>query len=305
MDAGCLQKDFVRIDWENTIRAWEQFLKYHPQRLVEEQAWLDEVRPDLVVSDVPSFPFKVAGASRIPSLLISNFTWHDIYFPQLEKLKRLDLIKPLEEEYPHADLHLMPQCHFKSTLAAQSREIGFIAIRGENIRDRLEDDFKGRLKNKKLVFIYLGQFDATQLNWQRLEAFKDYHFLTRDPLELSSLPDNLSILDARYKYPDLVASSDIVCTKAGYSTLATAFSHYKPVISCDRFGFAEIDVMKDYLNAHQIGIVFGLETFMACDWSAALKKAEQLSVKGKVPLNGEKTVRELIDRQLKSAHSVS
>ena len=85
------------------------------------------------------------------------------------------------------------------------------------------------LEIKTLVFIYLGEIGESPLAWQQLEAMEDCVFISRDPLPRNI--NNLHILDQRFRYPDLIASADLVCTKAGYSTLATAFAHNKPIIA--------------------------------------------------------------------------
>ena len=101
-------------------------------------------------------PLKVAGNLNIPTILISNFTWHDIYSHLPQAKNNSDLIQNLAEEYSQANLQILPQCHLNNEIVKNKKEGGFIANYGKNIRNHLEKHLGGNVKNKILVFIYLG-----------------------------------------------------------------------------------------------------------------------------------------------------
>lgn len=274
----------------------EQFFSLLEQRIAEETRWLKENEIDLILTDASSLPLKAGKALGIPSLLISNFTWHDIYshFPGAGKYQ--GILDALKEEYAHATLQILPQCHIVNDFIDNTQEVGFIARKGKNVKPRLEQVLEISFQGKTIVFIYLGDMGAQSVQWENLKKLNDVIFITRDPLP-QSLP-NLFVLDDRFLYQDLIASSDIVFTKAGYSTLATAFSHEKPVLSCSREHFSEFAVMRDYMHQKQVGSIMDSEKFFACDWDEDIQKARKLSIEGKVLLNGENEVLKIIDRLL-------
>ena len=251
MDVGCIQKDFIHIDFEKTFKRLEKFFSRSEQLIAEETRWLEENEIDLILSDASSLPLKAGHALGIPSVLICNFTWHDIYshFPGADK--RRGLLDSLKEEYALASLQILPQCHIVNDVTPNKQEVGFIARKGKNVKHRLEQALGISLKDKTVVFIYLGDTGAEALQWENLKKLNDVVFITRDPLP-KNLP-NLFVLDERFFYHDLIASSDLVVTKAGYSTLATAFAHGIPVLSCSRPHFREFNAMEDYLNQKQVG----------------------------------------------------
>lgn len=277
----------------------QHFLKDHPDRLSAEIRWLKENRIDLALSDVPSYPLKAGRSLGIPSLLIANFTWHDIYSGLPGAETRKELLEVLREEYSKATLQFLPQCHIANKVTPNQQVVGFISMKGQNIRRELEQTLSSRLEGKTLVFIYLGLADSSCLQWQHLRDLEDCVFITRDPLDADSVGDNLYVLDQRYRYPDLIASADVVCTKAGYSTLATAFHHGKPVISCERKDFCEFEAVKNFLDEKQVGMIVDSEKFYACDWAEGIRKARQLTVKGKVRLNGEEEILKSIEEHLR------
>lgn len=202
----------------------------------------------------------------------------------------------MEEEYTCADLQILPQCHFSQSLAKKTREVGFIAQKGQNIRKDLERYLNIRFAEKILVFIYLGQYGARSVLWENLSKHQDCLYLTRDPIE--QVIPNLHFLDDRFQFPDLIASVDLVCTKGGYSTLGSAFSSHKPVITCERKDFYEFKVMREYLQKTQTGVIIEDEDFYHSNWQTAIKTALSLTVKDKVPLNGEIEILESVHQIL-------
>ena len=297
MDAGCVQENFIHINFEKTFQKLEKFLSLADKRMTEETRWLKENEIDLILSDASSLPLRAGNALGIPSILICNFTWHDIYshFPGAGKWK--GILDSLKEEYAQASLQILPQCHIINDVIENKKEVGFIARKGKNVKNRLEQVLGTSFRGKTVLFIYLGDTGSQSVQWENLKQLKDVIFITRDPLP-RNLP-NLFVLDDRFFYQDLIASSDIVCTKAGYSTLATAFFHGKPVLSCSRQHFHEFEVMRDYMHRKQVGFIMDSKKFFACDWGEDIQRARKLTVEGKVPLNGEEEVMKTIDRILR------
>ncbi|GJL77773.1 MAG: hypothetical protein NPINA01_07620 [Nitrospinaceae bacterium] len=298
VDAGCVQEDFININFEKSFRKLENFLSQSDKRMTEEVEWLRENKIDLILSDASSLPLKAGHLLGIPSLLICNFIWHDIYshFPGAEK--RQGLLDTLKEEYALASLQVLPQCHVVNDVIKNQKEVGFIARKGKDVKNRLQQFLEIPFENKTVVFIYLGDIGAKSVLWENLSTLKDVIFITRDPLPKTV--GNLFVLDERFLYQDLIASSDIVCTKAGYSTLATAFAHGKPVLSCSRESFHEFEAMRDYMTKKQVGWIMDSQKFFSCDWAEGIQKALTLSVEGKVPLKGEDEIIKIIDRFLQT-----
>jgi len=296
VDADCAQGDFIHIDAEKTFLQVKKFYAESSARLTEEKIWLEKENIDLILSDIASLPLKAGKQLGIPCLLIANFTWHDIYSHLAGADDHHDLLDQIRDEYASASLQILPQCHLDNQVIDHQQEVGLIAMTGQDKRKELGEFLQSSLEGKTLVFIYLGEIGDSPLDWKNLEAMEDCVFISRDPLPQDI--NNLHILDERFRYPDLIASSDVVCTKAGYSTLATAFAHNKPVISCSRENFIEFEAMKKFLQENEVGIIMEPAKFYACQWQEDIKKAQKLTVKGKVKLQGELEVLEIIKQLL-------
>lgn len=237
---------------------------------------------------------KAAGNLKIPAILIGNFTWHDIYSHLAEAKNHSQRIQSLAEEYSHATLQILPQCHLQNEIIHNKKEVGFIANKGNYVRNNLVQFLGKSAENKTLVFIYLGEHGTGSVNWKNLEDINDCIFLTRDPVKHTAI----HFLDEKFSYHDLIASSDIILTKGGYSTLATAFANHKPVVTCERNDFYEFEAIRKYLQNRQIGLVLKSIAFYQGDWQESIKQALKLTVKNKVPLNGEIEIAKIVQQML-------
>jgi uncharacterized protein (TIGR00661 family) len=295
VDTGCQHSNSLEVDSEETFR---KFKNFQDRFMIEaEKTWLQEKQVSLVLSDVASMPLKAARELSIPSILIGNFTWHDIYknLPGAEDQE--NVLKVLEEEYNCSDLQILPQCYLPPSVTMKSKETGFIAQKGQNIRKNIEKHLNVCFAGKTLVFIYLGKYGTRSVLWENLSQNKNCVYLTRDRIEQSE--SELYILDDLFDFPDLIASADVVCTKGGYSTIASAFASHKPVITCERHDFYEFEAIRKYLLKTQTGVIIQDQDFYRGNWQEAIKTALNLTVRDKVPLNGEIEILEIV-RQILS-----
>jgi uncharacterized protein (TIGR00661 family) len=292
VDAGCQHSNSLKIDSEKSFQALKSFFKN--SSLTHEKNWLSNNKIDLIISDVASMPLKVASQLKLPSILIGNFTWHDIYSHLPQTKNESILIQSLAEEYSHATVQILPQCHLNNKIIDNKKEVGFITNKGKNIRDDLEHHLGKGAENKTLVFIYLGEHGTHSVAWENLGEIKDCLFLTRDPIDHPAV----NTLNEIFTYQDLIASSDIILTKGGYSTLSTAFANHKPVITCERNDFYEFEAIREYLQIREIGILIKDKQFCHGDWQEHIKEALKLTVKNKVPLNGEIEISKIIHQML-------
>lgn len=298
VDAGCVQKNFIEIDVERSFQHLAEFYRTRNDRMAREREWLKNQEIDLVLCDAPSLPLKAARDNGLPALLLANFTWHDIYSAFNGAGAHTALLECLSEEYACASLQILPQCSIVNPLPTDKEEVGFISLAGHPVRDRLEKTLAVSLDRKTVVFVYLGIAESSRVQWRQLSDLTECQFITRDPLPEDGRPENLAVLDERFAFPDLIASADVVLTKAGYATLATAFSHGKPVLSCSREDFREFEVMKHFLEENGVGLMVPEADFYACRWRDWIQQAARIQVEGNVRLNGAEDVAGIVDRYL-------
>src|SRR5690606_7892922 len=78
-DTGIAQIDSLRLDEAQTARAAAAFYATFDERVADEAGLLREHDARLVIADAPPLACAAAAAARVPSIVISNFTWDWIY----------------------------------------------------------------------------------------------------------------------------------------------------------------------------------------------------------------------------------
>jgi len=62
--------------------------------------------------------------------------------------------------------------------------------------------------------------------------------------------------------------------------------------------FYEFEAVREYLQKRQIGIIVKSARFKQGDWQEPIKEALKLTVKNKVPLNGEIEIAKIVQQML-------
>ncbi|KAI0303566.1 hypothetical protein B0F90DRAFT_1809352 [Multifurca ochricompacta] len=79
IDPVILQPLAYHVDRQKSIHVLESFLMKKEKKIEEEAQWLRDIKVDCVLSDAAFLAFLAAHKSRIPSVLITNFTFDSIY----------------------------------------------------------------------------------------------------------------------------------------------------------------------------------------------------------------------------------
>ncbi|KAF9998024.1 hypothetical protein BGZ80_007142 [Entomortierella chlamydospora] len=79
VDAGVVQPVAYYVDRKKTIEGCKQFLSRRDEMIQLEVSWLAQVGVDCVLADAPFLPCAAASAYGIPAILITNFTFDEVY----------------------------------------------------------------------------------------------------------------------------------------------------------------------------------------------------------------------------------
>jgi hypothetical protein len=268
-DCGCVQQDGVTVNVGATVDRYTALAQRNAGLLDAEAGWLRENQIDGVVSDITPFAFESAAVAKIPSIAVTNFTWHDIYREYAGAYPRFSaVVDAIEGQYSKASLLLaldppMPMSYFPSR-----REMPVTGRRGVNDRARIVNRY-GLDKSKKIGLIYAGNFGLDRAAWNRLAEFRDWEFLGVGPLPGS--PANFHLVSkADFRYQDLTASVDCVISKIGYGTYSESVIHGVPLIYVPREEFAEFPYLEAGVKKWGHGYRLEENQFFALDWRSAL-----------------------------------
>jgi L-arabinokinase len=104
-DVGLIQKDSLTIDERGTLEAWLSFEKNLPELTRQETRFIRDQRIDLVLSDIPAFPFEITSRAGIPGLALANFSWDWIYGHYVDRFPGFaPPVERLRESYSKCDL---------------------------------------------------------------------------------------------------------------------------------------------------------------------------------------------------------
>jgi UDP:flavonoid glycosyltransferase YjiC (YdhE family) len=268
-DCGCVQRDSVTVNKEETLENYMRVAEKNEARLRGEIDWVLKEGIDGIVSDIPPFAFEVARGAGISSVAATNFTWYDIYEPYAVHSPVFQpCLGKIKEQYAMADLLLeltpstgMP--YFRNRL-----EVSLVGGRGRNVRERLKSHF-GLARGKYVGLIYLGEFGMGGASWKGLEKFEDWDFIGIYPMP--GRPANYHrVGKEHFAYLDLIASSDVMISKLGYGIFAQALMNGTPLIYLPREDFAEYPVLHKAVREWGHGYCLPGEDYRSLKWEGVL-----------------------------------
>ena len=239
-DIGCIQQGTLNIDEAATLAAFRQF-KTGFQLRFEQLSLLHEEYPfDLIVTDIAPEPLEFVVKLNVPSVLVANFTWVEIY-QQMASLA--GEIPDLLRQYKLATTTLIPAFQTGMDWATNPVAVDAVAKRGQDIRPFLNPENRYR----RLVYIDAGRW-GTEIGWNNAARFSDTLFIRIGP-PLSDLPLNVLQLEfGAVNHPDLVRSVDVVVAKPGYGIVTECLANGTHWCCIPRDGFAEDDVLIRYAD---------------------------------------------------------
>jgi hypothetical protein len=249
-DVGMVQADALSEDVEATVRALAAWL-------VTAEGTVDQLASDLldlgcraVVADIAPLGLAVARAAGLPGVLVENFTWDWIYHaygdPGLERWgERLGMW------FASASLRIQvePVCRplVGAVRVAPVSRPSRVPRGATRRRLGLRDD-------ERMVLVGQG---AGSLDRNRIAGLDLGHeavrFVVPDPAVTEPTVDGCVLRMPRSggpRHPDLVAASDVVVAKLGYSTVAEAFHAGAALAYLRRPRFPESPVLEAFVREH-------------------------------------------------------
>ncbi len=257
------------VDRERTLAAVEEWLTSWERYIAAEKIFLRDCRTDLVLSDIAPQPFLAAEELGIPSLGISNFTWHLIY---THLFGTTDVTDRIAEAYRAAEGALLLPLHEPMTVFRNRREVGLVARRVT--RDRAEIRRRCGLSEGEPLVYFGGGRSLDPAIFQGLRtALRGCTLLVPS---WTDTPGTVRIPAGETEAQDWIAACDLVVSKPGYGTISEAIQARVPMALFRREGFAE----DDYLIRGVENMGFGREVLAVAvpdgSWAVDLESLMEL-----------------------------
>lgn len=231
IDVGlALKENSLDIDKDKLTEKVLEYLNSFEERIDKEIEFLHYYNVNLIVSDIVPWIFKCANELSIPSILISNFTWIEIYKEYLSK----EICDKYIECYKLADKALFYELYMEE-MKYYIRNYEEVSLCSREFDLEKADKIKRSFK-RPIVYISVGRsvalkdgIDVSSLN---------YDFIVTDGICLYG--DNIYYLDKETpNTQDYLIASNFVITKAGWGTISEALLGKKKIAVLSRDSVAE------------------------------------------------------------------
>lgn len=231
MDVGLILKSgSLELDKEKLEKKLNDYINTWDNRNLKEDKFLKDNSVNLVVSDIVPWIFKSTSKVNIPSVLISNFTWIDIYKEYFNE----EICNEYKKCYELAEKSLLYSLYIDNmkNYLKDFEEVG-LCCRSFN-EDKINKIKKEH--EKKIVFISVGQSVDLKdsINVENL----NYDFIVTEGIKIEG--NNVTYLPVETtNTQDYIKASDYIISKAGWGTIAEVLCANKKCAVLSRNSIAE------------------------------------------------------------------
>ncbi len=240
-DFGYAMVDATRIDRTASAAAYRQAHAGWPGRVAAEAAWLAELRPDLVLTNVSYLPLAGAARAGIPATSLCSLNWADLFTHFFgDEAWAAPIHAEMLAAYRSAAAFLRVTPGMAMAALDNLRPVGPIAALGQR-RDL-------GLGDERTVLVAMGGI-AHRLpvdDWPRRPGIR---WLV--PGEWGCRhPAAIAVEEFGLAFTDLLRSVDAVLSKPGYGTFTEAAANGTPVLYQRRADWPEQECLIAWLAEH-------------------------------------------------------
>jgi uncharacterized protein (TIGR00661 family) len=289
-DVGLVQKNAFQADLEDTLYALKDFFPPAPSLIGKIAETVSTLNCVLIICDIAPLGILVAKETRIPSILVENFTWDWIYEQYALSDNRInrhiDYLQPIFNAVDYR-IQTEPVCNRNTADLTTSPVSRKIKANRSEIKQNL-----GSPGNSKMVLITTGGIPQNYGFLERLSNLREITFVMPGAGSEMKMVDNLIILPHRsdFYHPDLVNAADVVIGKVGYSTLSEIYHAGVPFGYIERSDFRESESLVQFIQEHMPGRVVSESEFSNGDWTAKLSNLLDLAPVKRSITNGAEQI---------------
>lgn len=265
-DVGLVQTSPLVEDVGATVERLDRMWRDESE-VVRVGRWLGELDCSMVVADISPLGLAAASAASIPSVLIENFTWDWIYanYPAAPQ-SLLEHGHRLAGVFSSAGLRIQaePVC----TELENAVRVGPIARRARRDKTEVRSTL-GVPADEPMIVVSMGgvrwdydrflDFEHSEGAWIVVPGGSEREMERRGRILL--LPFHADI-----HHPDLVAASDVVVSKLGYSTVAEAHSAGAALAYIGRPLFPESPVLARWVEERMVAAEMSEQSLRDGGW---------------------------------------
>jgi len=276
-DIGCIQGGPLDIDVEGTWSAYQEFHGNWNQRVSHEVQAMNEVQPQLVISNISYLAIASAFQAHYPAVAIASLSWDQVVVPYMQgtNTDHTAIYEHIRQEYGKADhlIRLYPGIDMPAFPSVTDIGPSFplLGAPSKNVRKilALED-------GERLVLIAFGGIPLIRLPLEQMEKFDGFHFLVGGIFLGGSSRRVHRLEDIRMSFGEIMRQVDVVMTKPGYATITTAVHFGIPLVYVRRYNFVDEQSLVDYVHSYGRALEMTRGDFDAGVWAKTLQRVLSL-----------------------------
>lgn len=264
-------------------------------------AGLRELGCSMTMVDISPLGLTAAAAASIPSVLIESFTWDWIYAEYADAPSRLrEHGRRLREAFDAAELRIQaePVCEPISTAASVPPIARSPSLDKEEVFHRL-----GIPAGEPMIVVSMGGVPWDYSGFAKIEHSRSAWVVVPGGTEECVQRNGRVVLlpfHADFYHPDLVAASDIVVSKLGYSTVAETYRAGAALAYVGRPRFPESPVLARWVEENMVAAEIEEEELLNGAWLAAAEELLETPRRKPVGPNGAERAAEIILQRFES-----
>ncbi|MBK8455548.1 MAG: hypothetical protein WAQ53_00965 [Thiofilum sp.] len=237
-DNGMVMQDALNVDPLKSFQWHQQFHQNYEQKLTQAIQELNQLKPDVLFTDIPYLSLDAAHALAIPSIALCSLNWADVFQTYCGQFAGAEKIhNQIIQAYQKATVFLQPTPSMPMPLLHNTQTIEPLTAQGKAQPDVLRQRLELNTRHK-LILVSLGGIgiDYPLNTWPQLD---NVVWIFPDEVLTQQREDWKPQSQAQMNYLDLLASCDLILTKTGYGTQTEAVINQVPALCIDRGDWPE------------------------------------------------------------------
>ncbi len=252
-DVGFVQHSALVADLPATVDRLDEFLPFHSNHIELLAETVRRGKCGLVLCDIAPLGIAVARQAGLPSVLVENFMWDDLYQAYVAAHPRLAAhIDALHGLFSQASLHIQTQPVCKAIEADLT--VGPVSRPPRQSPSAIRKTLSIGA-DIKIVLMTMGGVSGHTPLLESMAHRKDIVFIVAWGSAKVQRSGNIIglPLQSDFYHPDLVHAADAVIGKVGYSTLSEVYHAGVPFGYIVREGYPEMPPLVDFIEKDMAG----------------------------------------------------
>ena len=245
LDIGMAMHNAIYVDAQASYDYYDSFHKKYEQVVQAEVLLLQELKPDLLLANVPYVSLSAAAELNIPSIAMCSLNWAEIFEGFCQSFENAaSIINDIRQAYLTAEHFLQVTPFMPMPGLSNARAIPPITHHGQNQTNIL----RAKVNNPaaQFVLVNLGGIPTT-FSTEQWPKLNNVYWIVSSGIE-SSRDDVISQDDIDLPFIDLLCSCQTVLTKTGYGMLVEATVNKIPVVCIERGNWPEEPALFEWVR---------------------------------------------------------